>query len=208
MTAQTMVRLRDSTISATVRGNPETTGGNITIDPEFVILEQSQILSDALQGRGGDITITASVFLADPSSLVQARALDSEVGIDGQVDIRTPVTNLSNISAPLTSDFARTAVLSDPCVARLQRERGSSFAVRERASVPASPDDIFPSRLYETQPPPAAPAETEAQPDTAPARRRQGHRGERRADPTAQAQGIHRPVSADSSRTLAFDCGR
>jgi hypothetical protein len=43
-------------------------------------------VSNAFQGRGGDIAIEAGVFLVDPTSEVSAKALDSEVGIDGEID--------------------------------------------------------------------------------------------------------------------------
>lgn len=39
--AQALVRLRDSALTATVGGGAQTVGGNITIDPEFVLLENS-----------------------------------------------------------------------------------------------------------------------------------------------------------------------
>ena len=54
------------------RRGPQTTGGNITIDPEFVILQNSQIVANAFAGQGGNIQITAEAFLADPDSRVDA----------------------------------------------------------------------------------------------------------------------------------------
>ena len=52
--AQGTLRLRDSQITTAVRGG-EGRGGNIVIDPEFVILERSQIRADAFGGPGGNI---------------------------------------------------------------------------------------------------------------------------------------------------------
>ena len=72
VTAPSLIRLRDSEITATVGGGPETVGGNITLNPEFVVLENSQIRANAFAGRGGNIQITAGVFLADPASQVSA----------------------------------------------------------------------------------------------------------------------------------------
>jgi hypothetical protein len=34
-------------------------GGNITIDPQFVVLDHSSIIAQAIEGHGGDITINA-----------------------------------------------------------------------------------------------------------------------------------------------------
>ena len=67
-----MIRLRDSQISASVSGEAQTAGGNITIDPQFVILQNSQLIARANAGSGGTINITAGVFLADPASIVDA----------------------------------------------------------------------------------------------------------------------------------------
>jgi large exoprotein involved in heme utilization and adhesion len=40
----------------------QTTGGNITIDPQYVILNDSQIIANAYEGTGGNIRIIADVF--------------------------------------------------------------------------------------------------------------------------------------------------
>ena len=52
ITAPTLVRLRDSAITAEVGGGPQTVGGNITIDPQFVLLQNSQIVANAFEGQG------------------------------------------------------------------------------------------------------------------------------------------------------------
>jgi hypothetical protein len=164
LTASSLLQLRDSTIAATVSGGPETVGGNITIDPEFGILENSQILSNANQGRGGDINIEAGVFLADPTSLVSAIALNSEVGIDGEVNVEAVATNLSDVVTPLPPDFASaSSLLRDRCAAQLQEGTVSSLVARGRASVPATPEGILPSRLYQPVQASAVPPETERQ---------------------------------------------
>ena len=84
-----MVELIDSKITASVGGGPQTTGGNITIDPEYVILNDSQIIANAYEGKGGNIRIIADVFLASPDSIVDA---SSALGIDGTVNIQAPIT--------------------------------------------------------------------------------------------------------------------
>jgi large exoprotein involved in heme utilization and adhesion len=114
--AQTMVRLRNSQMTATVRGGPQTRGGNITINPEFVILENSEIIANAVEGRGGNIQITArEAFLADPASRVDATAL-AKMGIDGTVDIRAPVTNVSGTFAPCRRPLAASSICCASCV--------------------------------------------------------------------------------------------
>ena len=79
------VLLQNSLISASVADGPGG-GGNISIDPQYVILQNSQILATA-QGQGGAITITANLFLPDANSIVSA---DSGSGLNGTVTIQSP----------------------------------------------------------------------------------------------------------------------
>jgi large exoprotein involved in heme utilization and adhesion len=153
LTARQMIRLRDSQITAAVRGGPETVGGNITIDPQFVVLQNSRIVANATQGQGGNIHIQAQqAFLADPTSLVDA---SSELGIDGQVDIQAPVKSISGVVAPLPQAFASAAaLLRSPCAARLHEGTVSTLVERGRDGVPATPDGVLPSPL------PLAPLDT------------------------------------------------
>ena len=147
MRAQTMMRLRDSQVTATVDGGRQTTGGNITIDPEFVVLENSQIIANAFKGQGGNIQITAGVFLADPASQVDA---SSELGIDGTVDIRAPVTNVSGTFAPLPQNFGRELeLLSGLCAQRRRGGEHSSFVHARRDGVPLEPGTLLPSPLVD-----------------------------------------------------------
>jgi filamentous hemagglutinin family protein len=159
ITAPQMIRLRDSKITAAVGGGPETVGGNITIDPQFVVLQNSQIVATAFQGQGGRIDIQAQqAFLADPASLVSAAA-SSKLGINGQVDIRAPVKSISGILAPLPQAFASAAaLLRSPCAARLHEGTVSTLVERGRDGVPAAPDGVLPSRL------PLAPLDTATPP--------------------------------------------
>jgi hypothetical protein len=145
--AQSLVRLRDSSITATVGDGTETVGGNITIDPEFVILEGSQIFAEAFQGKGGNIGITAKVVLADLLSRISA---SSTLGIDGTVDIRAPVTNVSGIVAPLLQTFRQEAALPrHRCAERWRGSPASRFVLAGRDSIPATPSGVLPSLLYE-----------------------------------------------------------
>jgi filamentous hemagglutinin family protein len=145
VTASSLVWLRDSEVTATVGGGPETVGGNITIGSESVIMQNSQIRANAFAGRGGNIQITAEVVLADPASQVSASSM---LGIDGQVDIQAPVTDLSGVFSPLPSGFApATALLRDRCAARLQEGTVSSLVKRGRDGMPAAPGGVLPGVL-------------------------------------------------------------
>jgi large exoprotein involved in heme utilization and adhesion len=140
-----LVRLVGSEITASVGGGPETVGGNINIDPEFVILEDSAIIANAFEGRGGNIQIVAGTFLADPSSIVDA---SSAKGIDGTVEIRAPVSDVSQKLKPSEKSFLRAAVLiREPCIARLRGGEYSSFVIEGRNGLPLEPGGLLPSPL-------------------------------------------------------------
>jgi large exoprotein involved in heme utilization and adhesion len=142
---QDMIQLRNSEITAMVGGGPATVGGNITIDPQFVILEGSRIIANAFEGRGGNIRIEAGVFLADPNSRVDA---SSALGIQGTVDIQAPVTNLSGALAPLPQVPVTVAeLLPARCAARLSGGTYSSLVLAGREGLPFDPGGPLPSPL-------------------------------------------------------------
>ncbi|MCK4961188.1 MAG: filamentous hemagglutinin N-terminal domain-containing protein [Anaerolineales bacterium] len=146
VSAEYMVYLIDSEITASVGGGPETVGGNINIDPEYVILKNSKIIANAYEGMGGNISIVADVFLADPDSIVDA---SSALGIDGQVNIRAPVKEITGTFAPLPKDFlSALALLREPCMARIQGGKYSSFVVGGRDGLPLEPGGLLPSPIF------------------------------------------------------------
>jgi len=61
-----MIKMVGSTITSSVGGGPETTGGNIAIDPEYFIMKDSSIIANAFEGTGGNIRIVAGVFWPIP----------------------------------------------------------------------------------------------------------------------------------------------
>jgi len=145
ITAPYMVHLKGSEITASVGGGASTVGGNISIDPQFVILDHSRIIANAYEGQGGNIQIVANVFLADPYSLVDA---SSALGIDGIVDIRAPITEISGTLVPLGEDFISAfGLLREPCMARIRGGKYSSFIVSGRDGLPMEPGGLLPSPM-------------------------------------------------------------
>ena len=142
--APEMVRLTNSQISTSVKGvTGESNGGNITIDPQFVILQNSQIIAQANAGAGGAITVTAGVFLADPSSVVSA---SSQQGPQGTVNIQSPVQNLGEQLTPLSQQFSSAAaLLAQRCAARVADGKFSTFVVAGREGLPAEPGGFLAS---------------------------------------------------------------
>ncbi len=91
-------------------------GGNISIDPEFVILDGGRIIANAFAGPGGNILIVADQFIASPDSAVTA---SSALNLDGTVVIDSPAEDISAELSSLPAGFLRTAALSlTPCAER------------------------------------------------------------------------------------------
>ena len=144
------VNLSNSTITSSV-GNETiktTQGGNIIIDPDHVILRKSEIRANAFAGSGGAIDITANLFFADASSIVDA---SSTLGVSGTVQINAAINNLSSVVAQLPESLlAVQALLRASCAARLSEGATSSFVERGRDGIPAGPDGLLASPYQPT----------------------------------------------------------
>jgi large exoprotein involved in heme utilization and adhesion len=142
--APEMVRLTDSEVSTSVKGvSGGSDGGNIKIDPQFVILQNSQLTAQANAGAGGAINVIAGVFLADPNSLVSA---SSQSGPQGTVNIQSPVQNIGGELAPMSEEFASAvALLAQQCAARVADGKFSTFVVSGREGLPAEPGGFLAS---------------------------------------------------------------
>ncbi|MBI3807139.1 MAG: hypothetical protein HY281_06440 [Nitrospirae bacterium] len=145
ITAPEMVQLINSRISTSVAGSAkDTTGGNINIDPQFVILQNSQILAQAFAGLGGAIDIIAgSAFIADPVSIVDA---SSTLGISGTVNIQSPLQNVGGELTALSQEFSSAAaLLAQQCAARAAGGTFSTFMVSAREGLPVEPGGFLAS---------------------------------------------------------------
>ena len=88
-------------------------GGNIDIDPKFVILNQSKILANAFGGPGGNINIVAGNFIVSPDSVIDA---SSELGVDGTVNISSPDEEVAEDLAVLSDSYLDlTGLTSERC---------------------------------------------------------------------------------------------
>jgi filamentous hemagglutinin family protein len=199
ITAQTMVRLRHSEVTTTVAGGDER-AGNVTIDPEFVILENSNITANAVGGPGGNIAITAGTFLADPASTVSA---SSARNIDGEISIRAPVQDLSGAATPLPQDVVpATVLLSDQCAARLREGVVSSLVTRGRDGIPASPEGVLPGRPHDARAAsPAVPGAPSSPVATTPS-----HLAKRYTHTVGQPQSTPVRIPAERSGTRPLHC--
>jgi len=137
------VELTNSKISASVLDGTGG-GGSVNIDPQFVILQNSQILAQAVQGPGGNIFITTNLLLQDANSVISA---SSKFGQNGTITIQSPINPAGGKIIPLSQKpLIATALLSQRCAA-LAGGGYSSFTVAGRDSLPAEPGSWLSSPL-------------------------------------------------------------
>jgi hypothetical protein len=202
VSAHHLVHLQQSRITTTVAGGDQR-AGNITIDPEFVVLQDSTITANAVGGRGGNVTVRAQVFLADPASRVTA---SSEENIDGEIHIQAPVTNLSGVVPPLPQDVVpAAALLRDQCAARLREGTVSSLVMRERDGIPATPEGFLPSHRYGADADPSHTPPNGQLPAGAPTT---SWRGGLQVDATGRPRITNWPAARDTTSTRSFPCPR
>jgi large exoprotein involved in heme utilization and adhesion len=137
------VELTNSMISASVLDGTGG-GGSVNIDPQFVILLNSQILANAVQGPGGNISITTNLLLPDAYSTISA---SSQFGVNGTVTIQSPNAPGAGEIIPLSQELLLpTSLLNQRCAA-LAGGEFSSFTVAGRDSLPTEPGSWLASPL-------------------------------------------------------------
>ena len=136
-----LIYLNDSEITTNVF-NGTGSGGNISIDPQLVVLDNSRISAKADAGQGGEIRIRADHILASSDSVIDASA--GPAGIDGRVDIAAPETNLAGeLSRPQPAFVDASALLRPSCNLRAVQDHPSGLRVAQRRGLPVSPDDLL-----------------------------------------------------------------
>ncbi|MGE5794113.1 MAG: hypothetical protein ACM36B_15560, partial [Bacteroidota bacterium] len=146
-----LVHLRNSEITTAV-GSGAGAGGNIFIDPTFVILENSKVTANAFGGPGGNIQIFAAYFLNTLDSLVDA---SSAAGVPGTVSISAPNTNQSTQIKVLPAQFFdATQLVREACAGRVGAGNGggSSLVGVGRGGLAASPERFATSTYFAATP--------------------------------------------------------
>ncbi len=144
LAAPNIIQLQESTLESSVQGGTETTGGNIDIDPQFVIIQGSNILARATLGNGGQINIEGNVVLVDPFSRIDA---SSAFGVSGSVDIQAPIQNLSGTIAPLPEDTVPVVALYSARCAAGEGGHFSTFVDSKADSLSPTPGQFLASPL-------------------------------------------------------------
>jgi large exoprotein involved in heme utilization and adhesion len=145
LSAPGMILMDNAQITSSVNGPVGSNGGNISIDPQFVIMKNgSTILANAVGGNGGNINIVTNTFLAEPGTLIDA---SSSLGISGQITIQSPIQSLAGAIAPLPQNLVSLANLYGQHCASQKGGQFSSFVQGQRDGLPTQPGDFLSSPL-------------------------------------------------------------
>ena len=131
-----MLHLDHSAITTSVQGGAGN-GGNIAIDSQYLILDNSRIVAQAVGGNGGQIHIKAETFIQDPLSEISA---SSALGIDGDVTVDSPNTDVAGAMSVLPAAFLSEVNLAGNYCASRTAENSSSLML-EGSDTPLPGED-------------------------------------------------------------------
>ncbi len=144
--ASNLILLKDSRIESSVFGDNTTVSGNISLDPKFIVVSNSQILATAADGVGGAIELVGDVIFLDSVSTLEASA--GPAGVDGSVNIQAPIQNLSQAIAPLPEGLLEVSSLYSAKCAGQKGGIFSSFRQQGRDRLPFTPGELLPTPLF------------------------------------------------------------
>jgi hypothetical protein len=135
--SQLLLAYNNSVVTTKASGN----GGNITIDPDLVVLRNSKLSAMAIDRRGGNIEIAADQLL-ESNSIIDA---SSEFGISGTVVVSSPATNIAGALIALRTALVVHAVALQPVCGQMVGDNVSSFIPVGNGGTAAEPGGILPS---------------------------------------------------------------
>lgn len=143
LTADNRIDVTNSQVTSRVKEGSGS-AGSINFDPDFIVLKNSQVLSTAVSGSGGDITLTANLAIVmDPFTFLDAR---SQFGGSGRVNIQAPIQFLSSTIVPLPQNLVPvTTLYGSKCMA--EKGRFSSFVDTKADTIAPTPGTMLASPL-------------------------------------------------------------
>jgi len=138
--AENLLYLRNGQITTSV-GSGAGNGGNILLNPQFIVMDKGKIIARAVEGHGGNIDIeTSGIYKFPPESSSPIDA-SSQFGISGEVDIQSPDVDISGNLIVLSADVLNASdQLQAPCSIQ-GIENKSSFIVKKFTGSSSAPDD-------------------------------------------------------------------
>ncbi|BAP56084.1 large exoprotein containing haemagglutination activity domain [Thioploca ingrica] len=132
-----------SQITTSVQGE-KGDGGNITLKPEFILLNNALIQANAFEGNGGNIDITVTGLYKLSPSVIEA---SSQYGINGEITVNSPDAQLNESLIILQSEFLDASHLLQNICSNLRsaEEKSNTFVVVPLVGSSLSPADWQPS---------------------------------------------------------------
>jgi large exoprotein involved in heme utilization and adhesion len=131
------VYLKDGTLTAQAVGD----GGNLTLEPDFFVMNRGSLVSKSTSANGGNISVFSDYFLVS-ESVIDASA---PFGLPGTVSVSAPNVDLSGVLVALPGTLLGVETLLQPdCGVRLNGNI-SSFIVLGRGGLPLEPGGFVPS---------------------------------------------------------------
>jgi hypothetical protein len=131
-----------SKLTSTVNDNTGD-GGKVILTPKFIVLDDSTILAEAEEGKGGTIGIDAfGVYTFSPSTI----SAQSKSGEDGTVTISSPDIDIAQGLVILPATFLEADELLKP-MCQYASDQKSSLTVRSYSGSPTLPIDWQGSHL-------------------------------------------------------------
>jgi len=122
--------------SVTVEAGSTSPGGDIFIDPVFLILDHATLSANAAAGRGGNITLVADNLFNSSSSITATGTTN------GIIDIQSPPLQLSTILASLPGGLLDASSQLRPLCSQRIGSDFSSFLILGRGGLTQSKEDF------------------------------------------------------------------
>ena len=143
-----LLTLEDSSISTSVRGGGGG-GGDVAVRSDTIVLIDSQLLAQAVDGAGGNMAIEASAIVLDEASRIDATSLFSQ---DGTIETSSPTLIIRGERPDLPIQIQdATAFLRERCAAR-SGDAAASLVLRTRSGLPSPPDGLLAARTPRVSP--------------------------------------------------------
>jgi len=139
-----LLYLNDSAMTTKVEqdGN-QSDGGDIFVDPIFIVLNNSMITANAIDGNGGNITLIADYINQSTDSQITA---SSQLGVDGEITIDAFDAQVDTGENSLAADFLDASQWQQQACAQRSGSDVSSFIIEQRPLRPSPHDDWSVSR--------------------------------------------------------------
>ncbi|MCB1921849.1 MAG: hypothetical protein KDJ28_18010 [Candidatus Competibacteraceae bacterium] len=141
--------LNGSEISSSVSGDDFSDGGNVTLNGANVVaLDGSSITATARQGKGGNITVNAGVFLHNAADVQDVlNASSQRIGNDGTVQNNAPQVDISGSLTVLPSRYSDAAARLGRRCGPIDSDERNNFIVQGHGALARSPDESLQAPL-------------------------------------------------------------